>query len=404
MPWKQPGLQRSKTVNRKLLSTILAQNKQREELSFGKLACPSSRGQRLNPEKDRALEDIRSSFSRDTDRIIHSPGYARYIDKTQVFYLFQNDNISHRVLHVQLVSKIARLIGRALQLNEDLIEAIALGHDLGHVPYGHDGERFLNKLCLEQGIGSFAHNVQSVRNLMILENHGRGLNLTVQVLDGILCHNGELLEEMYLPDRKKSKEDFLEEYHNCFSEQNPGKSLKPMTLEGCVVRVSDVIAYIGRDIEDAITLGMLERKDIPPALSRLLGDRNDKIIKTLSYDLIEQSHGKKGLSFSKEIRTALGELLDFNYKNIYLNPDKKREDPKIEKIFRFLFNTYIQELSHKAEDSYIYKWANKKMHPSYREKTPVPRMAADYIACMTDRYFNEEFRRRVIPRNFGFKI
>ncbi len=391
-------------MNSKLVSTIIAQNKQREELSLSELACPGSRGQRLKTEKDRALEDIRSSFSKDTDRIIHSPGYARYIDKTQVFYLVQNDNISHRVLHVQLVSKIARMIGRALKLNEDLIEAMALGHDLGHVPYGHDGERFLDKLCREQGIGAFAHNAQSVRNLMELENHGRGLNLTVQVLDGILCHNGELLEELYLPDREKSKDKFLEEYRLCFSEDNPSRSLRPMTLEGCVVRVADVIAYIGRDIEDAITLGMLKRTDIPFDLSRTLGDRNDKIVKTLSYDLIEQSHGKKGLSFSKDIRQSLKELLDFNYKKIYLNPDKKSEDHKIEKMFRYLFHTYIQELKDGVKDSYIHKWVHLKMHSSYREKTPIPRMAADYIACMTDRYFNEEFRRRVIPRNFGFKL
>lgn len=389
----------------KLVSTILAQNKQREELSLAAEACPSSRGLRMIPEnRDNGRTDIRSSFTRDTDRIIHSLSYTRYIDKTQVFSLFQNDNITHRVLHVQLVSKIARQIGRALRLNEDLIEAIALGHDLGHVPYGHDGERFLNKICEDERIGSFSHNAHSVRTLRELENNGRGLNLTVQVLDGILCHNGEMLEDIYLPDKSKTAEKFLKEYEMCFSDSGQSKALKPMTLEGCVVRISDVIAYIGRDIEDAITLGMMKREEIPSGICDLLGDRNDRIIQSLSYDLIEQSFGKKGLSFSDPYREALQELLEFNYKRIYLHPDKKTEDGKIEKMFRYLFQAYLKELVTRDETSYVYKWASRKMKASYLETTSPERIAVDYIASMTDRYFNEDFRRRVIPKEFGFKI
>ena len=392
-------------MDSRLVFNILAQNKQREELTLSPLACPSSRGQRLSPENsDAGRKDIRSSFTRDTDRIIHSLSYTRYIDKTQVFSLFQNDNITHRVLHVQLVSKIARQIGRALKLNEDLIEAIALGHDLGHVPYGHDGERYLNRICEEEKIGSFSHNVQSVRTLRDLENNGRGLNLTVQVLDGILCHNGEMLEEIYLPNLKKSPENFLEEYERCASDGSAGRGLKPMTLEGCVVRISDVIAYIGRDIEDAITIGMLKREEIPEQIRELLGDRNDHIIRSLSYDLIEQSYGKKGLSFSEPFRLGLRELMEFNYKNIYRNPEMKREDPKIEKMFRYLYNAYLKELVSRDEGSYVYRWANRKMRPQYLESTAPERIAVDYIACMTDRYFNEDFRRRVIPKDFGFKI
>ncbi|MDC7242220.1 MAG: HD domain-containing protein [Spirochaetales bacterium] len=392
-------------MDSRLVSTILAQNKQREELTLSPLACPSSWGQRLAPEnREAGRKDIRSSFTRDTDRIIHSLSYTRYIDKTQVFYLFQNDNITHRVLHVQLVSKIARQIGRALKLNEDLIEAIALGHDLGHVPYGHDGERFLNRICQDENIGSFSHNVQSVRTLRELENNGRGLNLTVQVLDGILCHNGEMLEDVYLPSPAKTAEQFLEEYESCAADGSAGRGIKPMTLEGCVVRIADVIAYIGRDIEDAITIGMLKREEIPGQIRELLGDRNDHIIRSLSYDLIEQSFGKKGLSFSDPYRKALKELLEFNYTNIYHNPEKKSEDPKIEKMFRYLYNAYLKELVSRDGDSYIFRWASRKMRPAYLESTPPERIAVDYIACMTDRYFNEDFRRRVIPRDFGFKI
>ncbi|MDC7232102.1 MAG: HD domain-containing protein [Spirochaetales bacterium] len=392
-------------MDSRLISTILAQNKQREELTLAPEACPSSRGQRFTPENtDGSRQDIRSSFTRDTDRIIHSLSYTRYIDKTQVFSLVQNDNITHRVLHVQLVSKIARQIGRALRLNEDLIEAIALGHDLGHVPFGHDGERYLNRICQDERIGSFTHNAQSVRTLRQLENNGRGLNLTVQVLDGILCHNGEMLEDVYLPDVNKTADQFLEEYESCFSDGAAGKSLRPMTLEGCVVRVSDVIAYIGRDIEDAITLGMMRREEIPSPIADLLGDRNDRIIRSLSYDLIQQSYGKKGLCFSDPYREALQELMSFNYKKIYLNPEKQTEDGKIEKMFRYLFQAYLKELVSRDESSYVYRWACRKMRPEYLETTSPERMAVDYIASMTDRYFNEDFRRRVIPREFGFKI
>ena len=392
-------------MNSRLVSTILAQNKHREELTLSDDACPSSRGIRVTSENlEKNQDDIRSSFTRDTDRIIHSPSYTRYIDKTQVFYLFQNDNITHRVLHVQLVSKIARQIGRSLKLNEDLIEAISLGHDLGHVPYGHDGERHLNALCEEQNIGYFNHNAQSVRTLTDLENNGRGLNLTIQVLDGILCHNGELLEDVYIPDISKNAARVMEEYQRCFTVKGSSLNLRPMTLEGCVVRVSDVIAYIGRDIEDAITIGMLKREDIPGSVQEILGDRNDRIIRTLSFDLIEQSYGKKGLSFSKGVHRSLKELLQFNYQRIYLNPEKKTEDGKIEKMFRYLFQAYLKELVSRDENSYIYKWANQKMKPSYLEENPPERIAVDYIASMTDRYFNEDFRRRVIPENFGFKV
>ncbi len=390
-------------MNAKLISDIVAHNKKREEICLSGHACPSSRGIRLQTEKQ-AQPDIRSSFSRDTDRIIHSQAYTRYIDKTQVFYLFQNDHITHRVLHVQLVSKIARMIGRALQLNEDLIEAIALGHDLGHVPYGHDGEKFLDAICREAGCGLFVHNAQSMRTLVLLENRGRGLNLTVQVLDGILSHNGELLEEEYAPDKNKTSEKLLEEYHQCFTTEGFSRNIRPMTLEGCVVRISDIIAYVGRDMEDAITLGMIKRKDLPEESTAVLGDRNDRIVQTLAYDLIENSYGKTSVSFSPRVFRSLKTLLAYNYKNIYLNPEKKSEDGKIEKMFRYLHQVLLKELTEETESSYIHKWVTRKMSPEYRKQTAPERIAVDYIANMTDRYFNEEFKRRVIPENFGFKI
>ena len=182
--------------------------------NLGQYACKDEEAIMLEDEN----EDIRPRFFRDADRIIYSLSYTRYIDKTQVFTFSDNDNISKRITHVQYVSKIARTIGRALGLNEDLIEAASLGHDLGHPPFGHCGERFLNKLSYENGEGIFAHNIQSVRTLMVLENNGVGRNISIQVLDAILCHNGELLEEEYKPIHK-TKEMFIEEYNNAYKDK-----------------------------------------------------------------------------------------------------------------------------------------------------------------------------------------
>lgn len=230
----------------KIFSEIIINNLQRERRNFIKYACKNIHGVRKysGREKIPDLENIRPVFFHDTDKIIHSRAYSRYIDKTQVFYLFENDHITHRVLHVQFVSKIGRVIGRCLRLNEDLIEAISLGHDLGHVPYGHDGEKVLHSLCKENKIGCFCHNAQSVRFLLEIEQGGKGLNLCLQVLDGILSHNGEILKKEYKPDYEKTWELFEEEYRKCFIEENYSRKIFPMTLEGCVVRISDIIAYI----------------------------------------------------------------------------------------------------------------------------------------------------------------
>ncbi|MFT3752738.1 MAG: HD domain-containing protein [Paludibacter sp.] len=260
---------------------ILENNLKREYKTFSKYACFSNYAYRFGNEKIPDKVNIRPPFFHDTDKIIHSLTYTRYIDKTQVFYLFENDHITHRVLHVQLVSKIARVIGRALMLNEDLIDAISLGHDLGHVPYGHNGESKLNELTFAAGKEFFCHNAQSVRALNYLENRGAGLNLTLQVLDGILCHNGELMLPKYEPDYKKTPEQFTQEYNNCWTIKGSDKSIISMTLEGCVMRISDVIAYIGRDLEDAILIGLIKRSDIPEQVRKVIGDTNGAIINNI---------------------------------------------------------------------------------------------------------------------------
>lgn len=252
-------------------------------------------------------DKYRTPFFRDIDRIIYSLSYVRYADKTQVFSFNENDHITKRMIHVQLVSKIARTIGRNLHLNEDLIEAASLGHDLGHVPFGHVGERILNEISLKNGEGYFNHNIESVRVLMNLEQNGTGRNITLQVLDAIMCHNGELPLQEYAP-KKKTKEDFINEYNSSYQDKELIKKLRPMTLEGCVVRVSDIIAYIGKDIEDAITLGVIKTEDIPKNITDILGTTNRKIVNTLVIDIIKNSENLPYIKMSDEIFKAMLDL------------------------------------------------------------------------------------------------
>ncbi len=346
-----------------VFSKIVLNNFSREKKTLSKYACRSSKGKRRYPEREKIpdRENIRPIFFHDTDKIIHSLAYTRYIDKTQVFYLFEHDHITHRVLHVQFVSKIGRVIGRALRLNEDLIEAISLGHDLGHAPYGHDGEKVLNDVCEENKIGFFYHNAQSVRFLMEIENKSRGLNLSLQVLDGILAHNGEMLSRKYEPNFSKTWEQFEDEYEKCFNVKGYSKKISPMTMEGCVVMISDVIAYIGRDIEDAIRLKLIKRKDIPDNVKKVLGDRNDKIINALALDLIKNSYNKPYLQFSSDVFKALEELKQFNYDKIYFNTSIKTQENKIVNMFKQLFTKYLDDLNKERTDSSIYRYFLKDM-------------------------------------------
>lgn len=386
-----------------VMSEIVKSNIRREHRTLSKFACKSAEGVRRYPGRKKVSdrENIRPVFFHDTDKIIHSLAYSRYIDKTQVFFLFENDHIPHRVLHVQFVSKIARVIGRCLQLNEDLIEAIALGHDLGHVPYGHDGESYLNKICEENGLGHFSHNLQSARFLMEIENEGKGLNLTLQVLDGILSHNGESVVQKYEPDYNKTWDTFLDEYNNCWKVKNFCMKIRPMTLEGCAVKVSDVIAYVGRDIEDAITVKMIKREDIPTKITAVLGDTNDQIINNLAVDVIKNSYGKDSINFSKPVCEALKSLVDFNYKKIYLNPSKQTENIKIKNMFDHLYKDSLQQLNLKNKNSSIYKWHLDYMGDIYLQSNSKERIAVDYIAGMTDDFFNNEFKQSFLPNSFG---
>lgn len=360
---------------------------ERENL-FSSYATLSKNAIRLQKEE----KDIRPAFFRDVDRIIYSLAYTRYMDKTQVFSENHNDNISKRMTHVQMVSKIARTIGRALSLNEDLIEAIALGHDIGHVPFGHVGEAILNEISMKANEGYFNHNVQSVRTLMFLENGGHGFNLTVQVLDGILCHNGEFLEGEYYP-KEKTIDTFLKEYEECYTSKHTLETLHPMTLEGCVVRLSDIIGYVGRDIEDAIRLGVLSKKALPGEIVSMIGNKNREIVNTLVLDVIKNSYGKNYIKLSNKMYTLLRQLKKFNYNHIYDKATTIKQREKYKGMFTFLFDTYVNQIHEQKKDEKIFTTFLNYKCDEYTNKTTVARKAIDYIAGMTDAYFIAEYNR-----------
>lgn len=364
----------------------LEENMYNHENNLSKFASLSKNAIRLKQEES----DIRPAYFRDIDRIIYSLSYTRYIDKTQVFSLKENDHISKRIIHVQFVSKIAKTIGRALGLNEDLIEAIALGHDLGHVPFGHVGEKILNDISLKYDNTYFNHNVQSVRELMSLEKNGQGLNITVQVLDGILCHNGEFLSGKYIP-KKKSVQNFLDDYNNTYTDEKANTTLIPMTLEGCVVRISDIVGYIGRDIEDAIMLGILKKEELPKEITNVLGNSNREIINTIVTDIINNSLNKPYLLLSNDVYKALKDLKNFNYKHIYDKANTKEQIKKYEEMFNFLFQFFLNDLENKNKDSIIYQDFLNNMNEEYKIKTKNTRIVIDYIAGMTDDYFIKQY-------------
>ena len=400
-------IDKMKLQGEKIYSKIVLNNLARERKSFSKFACLSIKGIRENPDKEKISDriNIRPIFFHDTDKIIHSKAYSRYIDKTQVFSFFDNDHITHRTLHVQFVSKIGRVIGRCLRLNEDLIEAISLGHDLGHSPLGHEGESILNNLCEKYKKGFFCHSAQSVKLLREIENKGNGLNISLQVLDGILCHNGEMVSEEYRPAPKKDFGKFLEEYHYCFKKKDYYKKIFPMTLEGCVMRIVDIISYIGRDIEDAITIKLIKRKDIPKQIKKILGDNNADIINKLVLNLIINSYGKNCLKFSKDIFKALVELKDFNYEYIYSNKKIKSQSEKITNMFHQLFELFLKHLKNNVNNSRIFlDFLNDLKETEYSRTTPKERQVIDFIAGMTDDYFHDTYNNYFIPKRFGYSL
>ncbi|MDR2673092.1 MAG: HD domain-containing protein [Coriobacteriales bacterium] len=335
---------------------------------------------------------LRPAFVRDADKILHSPYYNRLSDKTQVFSLFRNDDLTRRSLHVQLVSRIARTIGTALGLNTDLIEAIALGHDIGHPPFGHAGERFLNTLyhtytgCTR----FFDHNVHSVRVLDGIFRH----NLSIQTLSGILCHNGEFEQREYRPGSLKDFAEFDALVERCYTHSVQTKELVPSTLEGCVVRISDMIAYVGKDRQDAerVTQG----EQAPSFDMSKASTYNSKSINNFTVDLVENSYGKNYLQFSEEAFETLSRMKDENYRLIYDNEHVNRKNTDLlEPMFGRLYERLRNDLQADDKTSYIFKHHIDFVEfkrPTYLDLKPYreenhDQIVVDYIASMTDDYF-----------------
>lgn len=311
-----------------------------------------SRGRKV-PEKKCA---IRTDYQRDRDRIIHSKSFRRLMHKTQVFLAPEGDHFRTRLTHTIEVSQIARTIARSLGLNEDLTEAISLGHDLGHTPFGHNGEKVLNDLYK----GGFRHNVQSLRVVDVLESNGvrRGMNLTEEVRDGILNHTGKTL---------------------------------PLTLEGQIVKISDRVAYINHDIDDALRSGVITESDLPKACIEVLGKTHRGRINTLVTDLIENSFEKDRISMSRTCMTHMELLRDFMFENVYHNRKVKKDEEleKINHILKSLYQYYIENPDQLPEDL-------RQMVPEFG----LEEMVKDHIAGMTDRYAVNLYTELFVPKGW----
>lgn len=341
----------------------------------------------------------RPAFVRDIEKIMHLPYYNRYADKTQVFSFYHNDDITRRALHVQLVSRIARNIGAVLGLNLDLIEAIALGHDIGHTPFGHAGERFLDELLKKETGRSFNHNVQSARVLDKLFAR----NISLQLLDGVLCHNGEFEMQEYRPRWNKDFTQYDKEVESCYvGGYEANKSLVPMTLEGCVVRICDMIAYVGKDRQDAITAKIIDKNY--QFTTDTIGTANAAIINNLTVDIIENSYGKDYIQLSEQAYKDLKTSKKENYEVIYFN-DKinSKYDEIIKPMFQEVYYALRDQLVSKDENSIIYKHHIKfiqealKYYKGYDYLAEEPnQIVADYIASMTDDYFID-LHRELFP-------
>ena len=364
-------------------------------------ACLSGRAVRRRQDES-AASGLRLNFAVDSDRVLHSLAYTRYIDKTQVFSLLDNEHITHRVLHVQLVSKIARTVGRFLRLNQDLLEAIALAHDIGHPPFGHEGERFLSKKCVEHGLGIFQHNLQGVHFLEKVENRGQGLNLSLQVLDGVLCHDGEALLENLAPSYEKDFSMLDEECRQ--KSHNPELEIIPMTMEGCLVRLVDSVAYAGRDFEDAILVGLVRREDLPAEVARVLGTSNGTMVYRLVEDLITNSLNQPWVGFSPTARQALLQLKAFNLQHIYKNPLINSQQRKIEDAFQRLFDIFGEDVRQNRLDSLIFKDFLNNMNESYLATNSPAIKVRDFMASMTDNYFMQAAQELIMPMRYPKKF
>ena len=327
------------------------EQREKETLAPWAALAVNSRGRgREEPER----ED-RTCYQRDADRILHSRSFRRLMHKTQVFLQPEGDHYRTRMTHTLEVARIARTIARALNLNEDLTEAAAMGHDLGHTPFGHAGEAALTEIM---GI-PFHHNEQSLRVVDKLEKNGQGLNLSYEVRRGILCHSGPEIAE---------------------------------TLEGRIVRISDRIAYINHDIDDAMRAGILRNEDIPPEIAAVLGETHSQRINTLVSDVVKSSMGRPVIEMTPSIEKAMLDLRAFMFEHVYRNPVAKGEESKARRIIQELYTYYVNHPEQLPAD----------FQPQL-DLEGVPRLVCDYVAGMTDKYAVYKFEEIFVPSGWAVR-
>lgn len=345
---------------------------------------------RRDPDHDRATL-LRPPFVRDIDKILHCPYYNRYADKTQVFSFYKSDDITRRSLHVQLVSRIARTIGRALGLNLDLIEAIALGHDIGHTPCGHAGESILDELLYAHTGQHFSHNIHSVRVLDRIYPY----NITLQTLSGIAAHDGELEMAEYRPRPIADFAEFDRMIEACYEDRNAVRRLVPSTLEGCVMRISDIIAYLGKDRQDAARAGV----EVDEFEDGGIGRYNAEIINNLVVNIVENSYGKPYICMDNEHFDALRKAKADNYALIYKSKQVERDYEALRPMMAALYERLLDDLLCERTDSPIFTHHISYVNAvHYRRPTPYRQtephqLVVDYIASMTDDYFVDLFER-----------
>ena len=331
----------------------------------------------------------RPAFARDIEKIINIPAYNRYADKTQVFSFVENDDICRRGLHVQLVSRIARGIGDLLGLNTQLVESIALGHDLGHTPFGHAGERYLSK-CYEKHTGRcFRHNVHSVRVMDRLYRR----NISLQTLDGALCHNGEFAQQVLRLGNTKTFDQLDYQVERCFEDVSHNKTLRPSTLEGCVVRVADMIAYIGKDRDDALDVGIIDSLD--SFSSNVIGRDNSRIINNMTCDIVNNSYRRDHIAMSEEAFEDIVTAKRQNYEQIYFKEGTVSPVENIvEDMFTELYEELYRQLKSGDEGSPVFKHhialvcakSFTLTQEEYLQEEP-NQIIVDYVSSMTDSYF-----------------
>lgn len=348
--------------------------------------------------------DLRGDFFRDQTAIIHATPFRRLKHKTQVFFSPQNDHICTRIEHVLHVSTIATTICKGLGLDVELAQAIALGHDLGHAPFGHVGEKVLNDLAHDSG--GFIHEVHGLRVVDKIARDGKGLNLTYAVRDGIVSHCGEEFQKSIRPSGKIKDLDAI-----------ATRQSAPLTYEGCVVRVSDKIAYLGRDIEDAINVGLITAQDVPHDLKKNLGTTNGEIIDTLVLDVVKSSEGKDEIVFSDAKYELICALKDFNYDKIYNHSILLQSDRAITALLDHLVRHLVESYTKHGEDIRAYahtsykndrlfgKYLSKRKH-LYQDEAFPKRCVIDFVAGMTDSFALDSAREVLFPKSLelGFVV